>query len=804
MTLFAIEIRVRGRVQGVGFRPTVWRFARELGLAGEVLNDAGGVLVRVRGSKSGIDALIDRIKREPPPLARVDSVETRAYEGDLSTDFRFAESRAGPVHTQVSPDASICAECAAEILRPAERRHRYAFTNCTHCGPRLSIVNAIPYDRAMTTMAKFPICPLCLAEYRDPADRRFHAEAIACPACGPKLKLLQLTEETFARKLPQDEIDAACRLIAAGEIVAIKGLGGYQIACDAANADAVARLRCAKRRGAKPFALMARDLRMIRRYCAVNPEEERQLASPQAPIVLLRAKGPDQLPEAIAPGLSLLGFMLPTTPLHLLILERIQRPLVMTSGNVSDEPQVIDDAEARDRLKSIAAYALTHDRVIANRLDDSLTRIMAGKARVMRRARGYAPEPLQLPNGFEMSPEILALGGELKATFCLVKDGSAVLSQHQGDLEHPAAFDDYRKTLRLYGDLFEHAPAALAIDCHPEYLSSKLGREWARRDGLRLIEVQHHHAHIAACLAEHGYPLAAPAVLGIVLDGLGWGDDGTIWGGEFLLVNYRRYQRIGALKPVAMPGGANAVREPWRNLYAHLTADRSWSEITAEFGSLNLCRYLSRKPLALLDSMIKHGLNAPKASSCGRLFDAVAAALDLCRDRQAYEGEAAMRLEAMITDNGHGDEDEVLAYPLDVTALNGPDLPVLDPRAMWDAILADLMNQTPAPLIAARFHKSMARAIVAMAVQLAGTQNARQFSTVALSGGCFQNRILFEAVVRGLEAESFVVLTHAQVPANDGGLALGQAAIAAAHLIQSMTNADKRTAPCASESLAVS
>jgi hydrogenase maturation protein HypF len=801
MPSLAIEIRVRGRVQGVGFRPAVWRFARELGLAGEVLNDAAGVLVRVGGSRSRIDELIDRIKREPPPLARVESVETCAYEGPLSADFRVAESVAGAVHTQISPDAMICAECAAEILRPAERRHRYAFTSCTHCGPRLSIVNGIPYDRAMTTMAQFGMCPHCLAEYRDPADRRFHAEAIACPVCGPKLEFLRLKEDNRERKLPLDPIEAACNLIEAGEIVAIKGLGGYQIACDASNADAITLLRRAKRRDAKPFALMARDLAMIRRFCAVNPEEERCLANPQAPIVLLHANGAEHLPDTIAPGLSLLGFMLPTTPLHLLILECIQRPLVMTSGNVSDEPQVIDDTDARDRLKSIAAYALIHDRVIANRMDDSLTRIMGTKSRVLRRARGFAPEPLRLPDGFEMSPEVLALGGELKATFCLVKDGHAILSQHQGDLEHSAAFDDYRKNLRLYGDLFEHAPAALAIDRHPEYLSSKLGRTWARRDKLRLIEVQHHHAHIAACLAENGYPLAAPAVLGIVLDGLGWGDDGTIWGGEFLYANYHRYHRIAALKPVAMPGGANAIREPWRNLYAQLTTDRAWTGFNAEFGTLDLFRYLSSKPLAVLDSMIRNGLNAPKASSCGRLFDAVAAALDLCRDRQAYEGEAAMRLEAIVAGNMLDDEAEALAYPLAVEVLDNQNLPVLDPLPMWDAILADLMNATPAPLIAARFHKGLARAIVAMAARLAGAPNRRQFSTVAVSGGCFQNRILFEAVVRGLKAEGFIVLTPAQIPANDGGLALGQAAIAAAHLMQLVTKADGRTAPCASESL---
>ncbi|QBR70089.1 carbamoyltransferase HypF [Beijerinckiaceae bacterium] len=804
MTSSAIEIRVRGRVQGVGFRPTVWRLARELGLAGEVLNDAAGVLIRVRGSDTEIEAFINRIKDEAPPLARVEAVETCAYEDILFSDFRVTESLAGSAHTEVSPDAAICAQCAKEILLPGERRFNYAFTTCTHCGPRLSILNDIPYDRAMTTMAEFPMCPQCRAEYDDPADRRFHAEAIACADCGPRVKLLQLTENTFEGMLPQDEIEAACELIAAGEIVAVKGLGGYQIACDATNPDAIARLRRGKRRDAKPFALMARDLRMIRRYCAVNQEEEQLLGSPSAPIVLLRAKGPDKLPEAVAPGLQVLGFMLPTTPLHLLILQRINRPLVMTSGNISDEPQVIDDAEARDRLSPIASYALTHDRPIANRLDDSVARIMAGTPRVMRRARGYAPEPLNLPEGFETAPDLLAMGGELKATFCLVKDGSAILSQHQGDLEHPAAFDDYRKNLELYGKLFDHAPSILAIDQHPEYLSSKMGDEWARRDRLPLIEVQHHHAHVSACLAENSYPLAGPPVLGIVLDGLGWGDDGTIWGGEFLIADYQTYRRMAALKPVAMPGGASAVREPWRNLYAHLTTDRSWSDMTAKYGSLNLCRYLARKPLSLLDSMIKHGLNAPKASSCGRLFDAVAAALDLSRNRQAYEGEAAMLLEAIAAAGEQAHEDETSTYPLDVKALQGSEMLVLDPSPMWDAILVDLMNQKPAPLIAGRFHKGLALAIVAMAVRLAGHRERRQFSTVALSGGCFQNRILFEAVMRGLETEGFVVLSHARVPTNDGGLALGQAAIAAAKCIGSQTNTDNRMKPCALESLAVS
>jgi hydrogenase maturation protein HypF len=524
------EIRVRGRVQGVGFRPTVWRLARELGLDGEVLNDAAGVLIRVRGNARDIAALLERLRRDPPPLARIEGIERREWARPaVLAGFRIAGSEAGRPRTEISPDAALCALCAAEALSPVERRYRYAFTSCTHCGPRLSIVRGIPYDRAATTMAAFALCPECAAEYRDPADRRFHAEPIACPACGPRLSLLGLPDRA---PVEGDPIAAAARLMLDGAIIAVKGLGGYQLACDAGSAEAVARLRRLKRRDRKPFALMARDVAMIRRYCAVDADEERTLTGPAAPIVLLRADGAMRLPDPVAPGLDRLGFMLPTTPLHLLLMSALDRPAVMTSGNLSDEPQASDDEDAFGRLGGIASHALTHDREIANRVDDSVVRIIGGKLRVVRRARGYAPAPIALPCGFAAAPEVLAMGGEVKSAFCLVKDGNAVLSQHQGDLEHPAAFDDYRKNLDLYRDLFGHRPAAIAADRHPEYLSAKLARDWARARRLRLVEVQHHHAHVAACLAENGWPLDAPPVLGIVLDGLGWGDDGTIWGGR--------------------------------------------------------------------------------------------------------------------------------------------------------------------------------------------------------------------------------------------------------------------------------
>ena len=785
----ATEIRVRGRVQGVGFRPTVWRYARELGLSGEVLNDSGGLLIRVFASEAAISALIERIEREPPPLARVDAIEAQPYFGVLPTEFVVAESIGGDAHTQVAPDAAVCPDCAEEVANPFDRRYRYPFTNCTNCGPRLSIVNGIPYGRANTTMAPFAMCPTCHAEYDNPADHRFHAEAIACHVCGPKAKLVRFDGRPFDfdQFSMMDDVDAACDLMKNGEIVAIKGIGGYQLACDATKADVVARLRHLKRRDAKPFALMARDIDIVRRYCSVSAEEEVLLTGPSAPIVLLRAHGAEKLPAMIAPGLATLGFMLPTTPMHLLMLRRMARPVVMTSGNLSDEPQVISDDEVGKRIGGIATYALTHNREIANRIDDSVARVVAGRPRVMRRARGYAPESILLPKGFAAAPELLAMGGELKSTFCLVKDGAAILSQHQGDLEDIRTFDDYRKNLALYAKLFDHAPVALVADLHPEYLSSKLARERADADTLPLIEVQHHHAHVASCLAENGHALDAPAVLGIVLDGLGWGGDGTLWGGEFLLADYRRYQRLGTFKPVAMLGGAQAAREPWRNLYAHLMAEMTWPVFAMNFDELELHTYLAGKPRATLDAMIKNGINAPQASSCGRLFDAVAAVLDICRERQAYEGEAATRLEAVDDEDTLRNEDDALGYPLSIPNLRGSGLPYIEPLGVWSAVLGDLILKTPTPVMAARFHKGLAKSIVAMTRKLASGEDEtgpQRFTKVALSGGCFQNRVLFEEVTRRLENESFTVLSHAQVPTNDGGLALGQAAIGAAHLLK--------------------
>jgi hydrogenase maturation protein HypF len=802
-TVESIEIRVRGRVQGVGFRPFIWRTAREMGLSGYVRNDAEGVLIRARGNHAAIEALLGEIRTGAPSLASVQSVEHQRFSGELPNTFEIAESTTGQSNTEISPDAALCADCAREIFDPFSRRYRYPFTTCTNCGPRLSIVRRVPYDRLTTSMAAFDLCPECAAEYADPRDRRFHAETTACHVCGPKSRVFRLDGKPFSfdQASMLDDVDAALGLIQKGEIVAIKGLGGYQLACDATRADAVEHLRARKHRDRKPFALMARDLDVIRRYATVTTEDEAILKSAAAPIVLLDASRCHPLPEAIAPGLRTLGFMLPTTPLHALLLRRMSRPVVMTSGNRSDAPQVIDDADAREEFSGIAAYVLAHDREILNRVDDSVVRIAAEKTRVLRRSRGYAPAAIQLPHGFEQAPQLLAAGGDLKSTFAIVKSGNAVLSQHIGDLADARTFDDYIETIRLYRNMTDVTLEAIVCDRHPGYRSKRHAESMGRDLGLPLIEVQHHHAHVASCLAENGWPLNGGRVLGIALDGIGYGENSEIWGGEFLLANYTHFERLGTFKPLAMLGGDAASREPWRNLYAHLVAEMGWSSLAMNFGDLAVFRQLEAMPRDILDSMLRAGVNSPKASSCGRLFDAAAAAMGLCFERQGYEGEAAAMLEAAVDDDALWNEDDALAYPFTIPNLKGSRLPYIEPLAAWNAILGDLILKTPVGVMAARFHRGLARAIVAMCVKLASrdSEAGARFDAVALSGGCFHNRILLEQVVDLLEAEDFKVLTQAKVPSGDGGLSLGQAAIAAAQLLDNKNKSAGGNRSCVSE-----
>lgn len=795
------SIRVRGLVQGVGFRPTVWRLARDCGLVGDVRNDGEGVLIRVVQRSSddavAIDRFIERLREECPPLARIDAIErTPSADADLladraqARDFVILDSAATPAHTGIVADAATCAACLAEIRDPADRRFRYPFTNCTHCGPRLSIVSGIPYDRAKTSMVVFPMCPDCAAEYANPADRRFHAQPNACGVCGPRVWIADATGHELdpAAFGVEDAIAAGSHLLAQGRILAIKGIGGFHLACDATNAEAVAELRRRKRRDAKPLALMACDLDVIGRYCRLSEQDAALLSGPAAPILLLERLGdastgpaasPRPLAAEVAPGQSTLGVMLPYSPIHHLLLADWDRPLVMTSGNLSEEPQCIDNADALGRLGRLADALLLHDRAIVNRVDDSVVRVMAGAPRLLRRARGYAPATLALPSGFAEAPPLLALGGELKNTLCLVRDGQAILSQHLGDLEEANTAREYARTIALYLDLFQMAPAVLAVDLHPDYRSSLIGRDWAARDGLALVGVQHHHAHLASVLADNRWPLDAGPVLGILLDGLGYGTDGTLWGGELLVGDYLDYERLGHLLPVATPGGTRAILEPWRNLYAHLEHAGGWASWRARYPHLRPIEQLDAKPLGILHTLIERGLNAPLSSSAGRLFDAVAAALGLGGDVLSYEGQAAIELEALagrtlgsvngITGDG---------YPFGRS--RGATGEVLDPAPLWEALFDDLARGRAPADIAADFHLGLASSLCALAADLA---SRRGISTLALSGGVFQNRLLLETVARRLARSGFQVLLQRQVPANDGGLSLGQAAVAAARVL---------------------
>ena len=775
-----VEIRVRGTVQGVGFRPTVWRLACDEGLVGEVLNDGFGVLIRTTGDSGAISQFLTRLHTEAPPLSQIEDIQTQVLNLLDFEDFRISESVSGENRTRITPDAAICAACRAEVLDPKERRYGYPFANCTHCGPRFSIVKEVPYDRVNTTMADFPMCADCKSEYLQPADRRFHAQPIACPACGPTVWLEQTDASKTSSPKTTAALDTAIEMLKRGSVVAIRGLGGFHLACDATNAEAVQRLRRRKHRYGKPFAVMARDLETIRRYCNITPAEGDLLQSPEAPIVLLAADGPEKLPHGIAPGLNTIGFMLPYTPLHLLITRQIDQPLVMTSGNISDEPQVTSLDRARSGLRGIADAMLMHNREIANRIDDSVVRIAAGRPSLIRRARGYAPSAVSLPRGFEGAPDLLAFGGELKSTFCVLKDGAAILSQHQGDLEDVSTFEDYQKNLQLYSRIYDHRPRLLVADMHPEYLSAKLAKQRAADDQLPLLEIQHHHAHIASCMLENGVAADAPPVLGVAIDGLGFGGDGTIWGGEFLLADYRGYRRVAAFKPVAMVGGVQAIREPWRNTYAHLVAGPGWTQFAENFSALDLYRYLNTKPLPVVDRMLATGTNVPLASSCGRLFDAVAAALGLCADQALFEGQGAMELEA-LAEMWCPSEDEQ-PYPFTITE-HADGLLYLDSLPMWHALLDDLARHAPVAEMAHRFHYGLARAIRDMVARIRSMTWTTELETVALSGGCFQNKLLLEEVIRLLRADGLSCLSHAKVPSNDGGLALGQAVIAAARHI---------------------
>ncbi len=765
----AERIVVSGLVQAVGFRPFVWRAARRLGLQGTVRNLGDTVEILVVGPRAARDGLVAAVWTGPP-RARVRAVARHSEVYDGGTGFEIVPSVAGGVSAGIVADLATCPACLEETHNPAARRHGYGFTNCVDCGPRFSIVSGFPYDRARTTMAGFALCDCCRAEYDDPADRRFHAQPIACPACGPRLRFVG----PEAGSEGDAALAAAVMLLLSGGIVAVKGIGGYHLACLATSDAAVALLRGRKGRPAKPLAVMMRDAAMLEAFCRPTAAERQLLADPAAPVVPVAMRVDAPLSSGLAPGLDRLGVMLAYTPLHALLLARVGVPLVMSSGNLSGCPQVTDDAAALRDLAGIADGWLTHDRPIARRLDDSVMAVTAGGARVIRRGRGLAPEPLALPPGFATAPPVLAMGADLKSAFCLTRDGQALLSHHMGDLDDVGVADALLAALADYRALFAQAPAVMAVDAHPDFRSHALGRRLAADAGLRVEPVWHHHAHVAACMAEHGLAADGGAVVGLALDGSGLGPDGTIWGGEILVCDYRAARRVGRIAPVAMPGGDLAARQPWRMLLAHLDAALG-PEGTDAAMARGLLPALSGHPLPALRAMIRAGVNAPSCSSTGRLFDAMAALLDATPARISYEGEAAMRLEALARAAGG------LAGGTPFGRRTRDGLAEIDPAPMWRAALRDKADGVPTARIAASFHAGLAGAFADLARD---TARAEGLGTVVLAGGAMHNAVLAGALRDSLRAAGLRVLLPARAPAGDGGLALGQAAVAAARMLE--------------------
>lgn len=755
------RIRVAGLVQGVGFRPTVWQVATGLGIAGRVRNTAAGVTIEIAGGEGTRDDFLQALRAALPPLARIDTLTVEPCEvAENPAGFEIAESEGGAVSAAIVADAMLCPACAADIADPGNRRFRYAFTNCTHCGPRLSIIRRIPYDRAHTAMAAFPMCSRCAEEYANPADRRYHAEPIACADCGPKLWL----ETAPGVKEPDpDPLEAAARLILDGRIVAIKGLGGFHLACLAGSEESVQRLRQRKRRPSKPLALMVGHLEQGRRIARIDEAEAGWMGSRQGPILLLAKRDDAPLAPSVAPRQDRIGIMLPTTPLHALLMERVAEPLVMTSANEAGFPQCIENEEARALLGSIADALLLHDRDILARVDDSVVRLDRTGPTVIRRARGFAPEPFCLPAALSGPASVFAAGADMKAAFAFAGAGTATLSQYLGDLDTPETRMAYEKAASLYASIFERKPALVAVDSHPSYASGTLGRALAAAWEAPVLTVQHHHAHLASCLAENGW--AGGQALGVILDGTGYGADGTIWGGEFLAGDYAGFERLDHFPAVALIGGDRAALEPWRNAFAHLLAAFGPDALAGRWRTLDCIRALQARDGPALRSILEARRLSPLSSSAGRLFDAVAYILGIAPARLDYEGQAGMELEALA--GGHMREAASLSVP-----------PMVETRGwagLWAELLDGLLDGQPAGLLAARFHHLLCDRVVQTAWTLC---RGTGLQTVALSGGVFQNRLLLEGISEGLEKRGLTVLTHTRFPANDGGIALGQAAIA--------------------------
>jgi hydrogenase maturation protein HypF len=749
------QIEVAGIVQGVGFRPYIYRLASERNLCGNVSNSPSGVVIEVQGPVDAVDEFVRRLPAEAPPLSQITDLRVHEVSCNGDRDFRIVATKRGePVRTLISPDVAICADCLRELFDPRDRRHGYPFINCTNCGPRFTIVRDIPYDRPYTSMAGFRMCPACQAEYDDPRNRRFHAQPNACWDCGPQVELWDRSGRNVYSKNP---IAQAAAGLAAGLVVAIKGLGGFHLAVDATNPAAVALLRERKRRVEKPFAIMVPSLEVAARFCEVSQAAAEAMCSPQHPIVLLPKRSAVGIVDDVAPRNRYLGIFLPYTPLHhVLFGEDGFQSLVMTSGNRSEEPIAIDNHGAVERLHELADCFLVHNRPILRRCDDSVVRIVDNKPRQLRRSRGFVPVPVFLKQDL---PSILAVGGELKNTVCLVKGKHAFLSQHIGDLENLESFRFFEEAVEHLERILEIKPQVVAYDLHPGYFSTK----WAlTQKDVRLIGVQHHHAHIASCMAENHLE---GEVIGFALDGTGYGTDGHIWGGEVLTAGFENFQRVAHFGYVPMPGGDQAIREPWRMAVAYL-----FHHFGRDFLKWKSSFVESHDPsqLEVVLRMMEEGVNSPRTSSCGRLFDAVAALAGV-RSRVNYEAQAAIELEMSMNEDG-----DDTAYPMDVLLDGG--IRIIDTRRAFELILMDLDMQVPVAVISRRFHNGLVNVFAQLAESI---RIESALNRVCLSGGTFHNAYLLTRLKKQMERSNFEVFVHSQVPAGDGGLSLGQALIAA-------------------------
>jgi hydrogenase maturation protein HypF len=745
------EIKITGIVQGIGFRPFIYGLAEAHSVRGWVLNNEKGVFIDAESEDGDLDAFVQNIPKLAPSLARIESFDIKYLEPLGYTLFEIRKSEeAQEKFVLISPDLATCDPCLSELFNPGNLRYRYPFINCTLCGPRFTIIQDIPYDRHKTTMAPFILCPVCKKEYEDPKDRRFHAQPNACPACGPSLHLQDRAEQT----VPGDPVAKTLDLLGGGRIVAIKGLGGFHLACDARNEDAVSSLRSRKFREDKPFAVMCRNLEEVKKHCEVTEAEEKLLEGVERPIVILKRRKTSSVAQAVAPYQDTLGVMLPYSPLHHLLLDGPLKTLVMTSGNVSDEPISYKNQEAFHRLSEIADCFLFHNREIHMRCDDSVTRVFEGKPYILRRSRGYVPFPIKLSFPLE---RILSCGGELKNTFCLTRGNYAFVSHHIGDLENLETLTSFEEGIKHFKKLFYIEPEAVAYDLHPDYLSTQYALSIPN---LPKIGVQHHHAHIVSAMVENGIE---GDVIGVALDGTGFGSDGTLWGGEFIRANLRDFDRLAHLKEVPMPGGSMAIKEPWRMAMVYLS--EAFGEEVTQLG-IDLTKRMDLQKWDILKKASGKKINSPLTSSMGRLFDAVSSLLSI-RDEVRYEGQAAIELEKIAEDGVKE------AYPFSLREDEAP--MTIDPTEMTRRIVRDLMEGRSSSKISGKFHRTVARLIIETCEVI---RSREKLNRVVLSGGVFQNILLLSMVTEGLRSSGFHVYTHHLVPTNDGGISLGQAVIA--------------------------